>query len=307
MLRITSIGECMIELSAAGDRLWRQDFAGDTYNTAVYLARLLAPEHAEVGYLTALGDDPISDEMLARWRDEGIDTQAVQRLPGRLPGLYVIRTDSRGERQFFYWRDRAAARSLMDDRTAIERALASSGLVYLSGITLAILSDDARSALLESLRDARQRQCQIAFDPNYRPRLWPDPQAARAVFAEAMSLATTAMPTFPDEQALFGDPTPEHTAARLAAWGVGEIVVKDGSDPCWVRCGDETTTVEAPPAARIVDTTGAGDSFNAGYIAARLRRHQPAAAAAIAHRLAGAVIAHPGAVIPRAAMPALLR
>lgn len=305
MLRIASIGECMIELSSAGDHLWRQKFAGDTYNTAVYLARLLTPGHAEVAYITALGDDPISDEMITNWRSEGVDTGGVQRLPGRLPGLYAIQTDADGERQFFYWRDRAAARSLMDDGAAVEAALASAGMIYLSGITLAILQPDARAALLAALRRARDRQCQIAFDPNFRPRLWPEQEIARSVFDEVMSLATMAMPTFPDEQQLFGDDNPAATAERLTGLGVAEVVVKDGSEPCLIRQGTTTTTVNTPAAARVVDTTGAGDSFNAGYIAARVQGIEPASAAAQAHRLAGSVIGYPGAVIPTEAMPDL--
>src|SRR5258707_2128696 len=94
MTRVACIGECMIELKQAGSGLFSRGYGGDTLNTAVYLARL----GAGVDYITALGDDPLSDEMIARWAAEGVGTGLVVRLRGKLPGLYMIQTDVQGER-----------------------------------------------------------------------------------------------------------------------------------------------------------------------------------------------------------------
>ena len=102
-MRVASIGECMIEIAVKPGGDAQLASGGDTLNTAVYLAR----QGVAVDYVTALGDDPYSDEMLARWQAEGVGTGLVPRLPGRVPGLYMIRTDDRGERTFHYWRDRA--------------------------------------------------------------------------------------------------------------------------------------------------------------------------------------------------------
>ena len=122
MASVACIGECMVELRQAqggqyagqavgqGGGLYSRGFGGDTLNTAVYLARL----EVKVDYLTALGDDALSDEMMAAWTAEGVGTRRVLRLPGKLPGLYMIQLDAKGERQFFHWRDSAAARRLMD-------------------------------------------------------------------------------------------------------------------------------------------------------------------------------------------------
>jgi len=88
MVRVACIGECMIELSEHADGSLTRSYGGDTLNTALYMARLGTP----VDYVTALGDDGWSDEMLAAWKAEGIGTAKVLRLPGRLPGLYVIQT-----------------------------------------------------------------------------------------------------------------------------------------------------------------------------------------------------------------------
>src|SRR4051794_13817570 len=104
MAGIASIGECMIELRQMPDGSLTRFYGGDTLNTAVYLARL----GAAVDYVTALGDDPLSDEMIAGWRDEQIGTTRVVRLAGKLPGLYMIETNSAGERRFYHWREASA-------------------------------------------------------------------------------------------------------------------------------------------------------------------------------------------------------
>jgi 2-dehydro-3-deoxygluconokinase len=302
MLRIASIGECMIELSdtVAADGRMRRTFGGDTLNTAVYLARCLRDRAAEVHYVTALGDDPFSDEMLSAWRAEGVRTDLVLRLPGRLPGLYIIRTDAGGERSFHYWRNAAAARQMLGEGRpeALAASLGGFDLVYLSGITLAILEGDSRERLLALLARLRDDGTRIAFDTNYRPRLWPDRDAARETVTRTFRLTDIALPTFDDEAALFGDPDPEATAARLHGLGVAEVVVKCGGDPCLLSLEERQARVPGETVARPVDTTAAGDSFNAAYLAARLTGASAEDAARAGHRLAARVIATRGAIIP---------
>ena len=162
--RIACIGECMVELREMPDGTLQRGWGGDTLNTALYLARL----GMAVDYVTALGDDGWSDEMLTRWREEGIGTGLVQQLPGRLPGLYIIQTDANGERRFLYWRDSAAARGLFDHLDP--RSLDVFDVLYLSGITLSIYDEHARAALFQALADASKRGARIVFDTNFRPR-----------------------------------------------------------------------------------------------------------------------------------------
>lgn len=307
MLRIASIGECMIELSetapgaGSSSGSMHRTFGGDTLNTAVYLARSLGNRAAEVHYVTALGDDPFSAEMLQAWQDEGLQTDLVFRLPGRLPGLYIIRTDETGERTFHYWRSAAAARELFRAEQAESLAGDLSGfdLVYLSGITLGILDAESRQRLFALLEAVKHAGCDVAFDTNYRPRLWQDRAEAQDAVSKVLSLAAISLPTFDDEAALFGDETPEATAARLHGLGVEEVVVKCGGEPCLIsRKTGGQERVAGQRVARPVDTTAAGDSFNGAYLAARLGGAAPAEAAAAGHRLAARVIATKGAIIP---------
>lgn len=306
--RIAAFGECMIEISDLGDGGAERRFGGDSLNTAVYLARLGARSGLRVRYLTALGDDPWSDAMIAEWRSEGIDTELVARLPGALPGLYMIRTDPAGERSFHYWRQNAAARRFWraTDGEALRAALRDCALVYLSGISLSITPEADRERLYEALADARAAGAMIAFDGNYRPRGWPDPAAARAAFDRLYPLVDLALPTFEDEKALYGDGDVAACQARLRAHGVGEIAVKLGAEGASVLAGGEPEHVPGERDVAVRDTTAAGDSFNAAYLAARLAGAAPAEAVRAGHRLAARVIGHRGAIMPREAMADML-
>lgn len=305
---IYAIGECMIELQrgAAGAGTMDYRFGGDTLNAAVYMARLLDPGVARVAYVTGLGVDGMSDEMLAAWEGEGIDTAAVLRLPDRLPGIYLIELDDGGERRFHYWRRDSAARAWIGapGGAAVLERLEHARALYLSGISLAILEPADRARLVAALARCRANGGLVVFDNNYRPRLWPDAGAARAAYAEALRHADLALLTLDDEALLYGSDDAGAAIARARELGVGEVVIKRGGASCLVWHDGRLLDVAPAPVARVVDTTAAGDSFGAAYVAARLSGHGPEPAARAGHRLAGAVIGERGAIIGRAAMPA---
>jgi 2-dehydro-3-deoxygluconokinase len=292
---IASVGECMIELSGADAGLWRMGFAGDSLNTLWALRALT--DAAPADYVSAFGDDPFSRDQMAFFAANGIGIASSPVIPGARPGLYAI-TLAGAERSFTYWRSDAAARRLADDPGALEKSLDNRALVYFSGISLAILEPHARAALLAALGRARRRGSLIAFDPNYRPRLWTNAETARATVIEALQLTDIALPTFPDEQALFGDRDPEATAVRIQTLGAGEIVVKNGEAPAFVLGNGGKGSVPATHVPSPVDTTGAGDSFNGAYLSARLLGIPPVAATKRAHRVAGAVVQVRGALAP---------
>lgn len=295
---VAFVGEAMIELASVGDGLLRPGVAGDSYNAAVYLARLVRPQGGHVAFVTALGDDPQSDRILAALVAEGIDTGLIERIPGAAPGLYMIELDAQGERSFSYWRSASAARRLFSLPGGLRpEALSRFGMVCLSAISLAILAPSARAALRDWARGYRAAGGRIAFDSNYRPRLWEDAATARAEIGAFWAVTDIALPSLDDEQALFGDADAAAVAARLAAAGVRYGALKCGAAGPLALDGS-LRRLPVAPVADVVDTTAAGDSFDAGFLAAVLAGADIMAAMAAGHALATRVIRHPGAILP---------
>lgn len=294
-LSIACIGECMVELTGPPFAELQQGFGGDTYNTAVYLRRCL-PETVSVHYLTAIGEDPLSDALLNAWQQEGIQADLCRRLPNKLPGLYQIFVDDEGERKFLYWRNDSAAKYLFDGQQpeTLATQLATFDWVYLSGITLAILTPSGRRCLFDALALYRDNGGKIAFDNNYRPTLWPSKHESQQAYRTMLNLTDVALLTEDDERLHFelqtSDEIFDHTHCR-------EMVLKRGADACLVMTDDQLDEVPAIRVSTVVDTTAAGDSFAAGYLAKRLLGAEPADAARWGHNVAAQVIQAPGAVI----------
>lgn len=298
MTDVILIGECMVELGLEGGGRAALAYAGDTFNTAVYLSRL----GVACAYGTAVGQgDPFSAGILELMAAEGVGRDLVVEAPGRLPGLYAIQRDARGERSFFYWREASPARDYMTlaDGPVLQAAMDAAKAVYVSAITLAILGEAGRDALRQRLHQARGAGADLVLDTNYRARLWPDAASARAAIEALAPLCRIISTSEQDLEDLgLGD-----QAARAWAKAGAEVVLRK-QDRAVLIFADGNTGWSAPgPPIAVVDATGAGDAFNAGYLAARMAGQDPRDAVTAARRLASVVVQHRGAIIPKAAMP----
>ncbi len=321
--RIVCIGEAMLELSRK-ENGWKLGYGGDTLNTAIHLARA----GHDVAYLTAIGGDPLSAGLKVEWAAEGLDTSLVLDHPTRSTGLYAINTDDKGERSFSYWRDTSAAREMFA-LAGMADALANAelaDLVVYSLISLAILPPEGREQLFAVCRRVRARGGKVAFDGNYRPRLWTISDGARTARDAAIACADIGLPTLEDEVALSGNP-PHHaelgsasmpqtsSGSQIEAWtlkqaqghnrgadevnvhwtslGCSETIVKLGERGCRLPDG---TTLPPPEILQPVDTSGAGDAFNGGYLGARMNGANVEEAALAGHRCAGWCVMRDGAI-----------
>ncbi len=303
VLRIVGIGEAMVELSPAGEGLYRLGFAGDTFNTVWHMAQLLG-DLASVGFCTRIGTDALSDRFAGELAADGLDPRVVGRDEARHMGLYLI-TLSGTERSFQYWRGESAARTLADQPARLEESLAGASLIHVSGITLAILAPSARERLLQSVVSARRAGGRVSFDPNVRPALWPSLDAARSAILAMVGNADVVLPSFDDERLLWGDASPADTVRRYCDLGVAETVVKNGSGPVICAMPGEQYWRPTPPVDDIVDTTGAGDAFNAGYLAARCQGRGQREAVAAGQAVSAAVLRSAGARAQRETIQAL--
>ena len=298
--RAICVGEVLIELARGGDGTFAPSCGSDAFNTAIYLARA----GLDVGFATAVGDDSYSDSVLALAAAEGISSDLILRVPGRLPALSLADRNPAGARTMSYWRDGAPAGELFElpEWMRVADGLTKARFIYFTGITLSLYSANGLGRFFAVLEVARQQGTKVAFDGNFRPAGWRgDLARTRTVFMEALKRVDIALPAFDDEAVLWGDPSPESTVARLQAFGIGEIVVKNGPNSALVATGASQEFVPVPEVLVPVDTTAAGDGFNAGYLAARLSGSDPVQAVGAAHHLAGSVIRHPGALLPRTA------
>ncbi|MGI4745783.1 MAG: sugar kinase [Janthinobacterium lividum] len=294
---LVAIGECMVEIAPAGDGNYQFGYAGDTFNAA-WACKMLSPADDAVRYVTAIGTDWISDQLLEFVAGSGLDLSAVTRDPARSVGLYAVKLDN-GERSFAYWRSGSAATALADDTDFLESSLQGASHALFSGITLAILPPNGRRNLYQALSKARDRGTRIVLDSNYRARLWPSAAMARAELTKFSEISDCVLPSFSDEAELFGDTNPEMTADRFADLGVDEVIVKNGSAPALCVWGEHREFVPSILVDQVVDTTGAGDAFNGAYLAARSQGMVPSVAAAFAHDVAAISVQTRGALIPR--------
>ncbi|SPF78004.1 sugar kinase [Pseudoprimorskyibacter insulae] len=290
-----ALGECMIEIAPATDGLCRMGYAGDTFNTAWYARRLLG-EDWTVAYGTCVGTDAASDGMLGFIAGEGVDTSAIRRVSDRTVGLYTIALKD-GERSFSYWRGQSAAKTMADNEAWLEATLTGRDVIHFSGITLAILAPDARQRFCAAVAKARANGAFVSFDTNLRPRLWESEQAMKDGLTLGASVADCVLPSFDEEEALFGDATPEATIERYRKGGATVIAVKNGGGDVTVWSAE--TGIETTQTLKVtqVDSTAAGDSFGAGFLCALRTGAPPKIAAQQACALAAQVIQHKGAIV----------
>lgn len=300
---VLGIGEAMVEFAPVGGDTYRRGFAGDTLNTCWHMAQILGA-NARVGYFTKVGVDSFSEQLVAFIEASQMDAGRIVRDAERHLGLYVIGLTG-AERHFTYWRESSAARRMADDLACLVDATRDCGLIHVSGITLAVIGEGGRRHLFDALAQARSAGTVVSFDPNVRLRLWRDVSELRAATQSMLEVVDIALPSFDDEALVWGDPDPDATLTRLERAGVGEIVVKNGASDAVYAVAGHRGRSPTPPVATIRDTTGAGDSFNSGYLAARLMGLEPLASCEIGQQVAAEVIGHYGALAPRAALSAV--
>lgn len=296
MKRILVVGEPLVELLEGPAGTICRGFGGDALNLAVYLARESPEVH--VGLASAVGDDRDSDALLTLCRDEGVDDSHIRRMAGTGLGRYRVTVDRSGERAFEYQRSESPFRGALDDDDALTDHAAVDVLCF-SGITVAVLHDAGRRNLFGFATAVRDSGGIVVYDPNHRPALWADGADAREWTMRIARNADVLLASGEDGRRLTDADTALEIAQAFRAMGAREVVVTDGSGPCVVATEGALETVDAIQSGEVTDTTAAGDAFDAGYIAARLRDETPARSAAAGHALAATVVGHRGALAPK--------
>lgn len=300
MKTICFLGECMVELRAKDENTMHQSFAGDVYNSAVYLKRCFGDVSTAI--ITAVGQDGLSDKMVNRFKSENIEPQFVFKHPSKAPGIYLIETDEKGERSFTYWRSDSAARKVVefiDDKTLEQ--LSKADMFFFSGISLAVIEDVAREKFWQVLEKLKLAGVRVVFDPNYRARLWNSASEAKEQFDKAFSMANIALPGVEDFKELYGINSAQGVVEFCQPFQLEELIVKNGPESVVSYSQGALLSHDIVPVTNVVDTTSAGDAFNGVYLGSRLIGQPISESIQLAATAAGTVIQHPGAIAPKQA------
>jgi len=296
--RIYLFGECMVELIQSSTDEMHQSFAGDVYNTAVYLKR--AFDQIDVGLVTAIGADNMSQRMLDKFAQEQINCDFVFQSENYLPGLYSIETDEQGERSFAYWRNNSAARQVMQfiDESIVDK-LSDGDIFFFSGISIAVVDSNYNAALWKMITELKFKGVKIVFDPNYRAVLWDSPQEAKDQFEFAFSLADIVLPSVDDFSRLYQISSAEEVQRYFESYTLKELIIKNGEKGIDVVVDGTVEHFKNEPVKKVVDTTSAGDSFNGLYLGSRAVGMNIKKSIELASKSAAYVIQHKGAIVPR--------
>jgi 2-dehydro-3-deoxygluconokinase len=291
--RVLIVGEPLVELLEDPPGTVRRGFGGDALNLAVYLKRESPELHVILA--SAIGDDPDSDALLALCRDEGIDDSQLRRVAGAQLGVYRVTVDATGERSFTYERNQSPFRGALDGDDVLPDPAGVDALCF-SGIAMAVLRDAGRRTLVSYAVAVHERGGMVVYDPNHRPALWTDDDDARAWIARIAPTVDVLLGSTEDGRRLTDGATPRAIADAFRAMGPREVVVTDASNPCVIVAEDTVTEVLPIPPDQVIDTTAAGDAFDAGYVAARLRGRSVSASAVAGHAVAARAVTHRGAI-----------
>ena len=293
---IAIVGEVMIEFAPTGEKTFAMGVAGDTYNTACTIAGL----GINVTYITSLGSGRFAQVIRDHAQNRGVTLLKPIGNQQRTPGLYVITNDRSGERCFDYWRRDSAAKAFLSSVDLLNGLLSQvidKKYLYLSGITLALLSEECRAMLLRFLARYRSQGGRVVFDPNYRPTLWDNKNTAAAAITDIQQQVDVYLPGFDEEKLLFNYSSPADAVTALAAINAREVVIKNGVESCILIAHSRPQYLPITPSSSIIDATGAGDTFNGGYIASRIKGLMPLQATTVAIAVAAEILTIPGGVL----------
>ena len=272
-----------------GRVLYLEGHGGDTSNAGIAAAR----QGARVGYITAIGDDAPGGSLMALWAREGVDTSTVVRTDRALTAVYFVTHDERGHHFLHYRKDSPAALYVPADLP--RQAIAAAKIFFASGISQGI-SSSAADAVFAAIEVARGAGGKVAYDTNYRPRLWPSARAA-AVMHGAIARAEYVFPGMEDVVVLTGLTDPDAILDFYLGLGPTVVVLKMGEDGAYLGLPDRRVRIPPHPVA-VVDATGAGDALCGAFLARTLAGDAPEAAARYAVVAAALKCTGYGAVAP---------
>lgn len=270
MLDVISLGETMVLFSPMNSgslkyvNYFRKQIGGAESNFAIGMARL----GYKAGWISKVGDDTFGEYIVSFIRGEGVDTSMVKKDGTAPTGVYFKEFHETKDTRVFYYRKGSAASNITPEDLD-EKYIASAKYLHITGIT-PVLSESARRTVLKAIEIAKKNNVKISFDPNLRKKLCSEENLIKYTL-EIIGSADIVFPGYKEAKFLFGDEEPEELCKKILNLGPEIVAMKLGKDGCIVANKNKIQHIRGVKIDKVVDTIGAGDGFNAGFVAGLLQ------------------------------------
>ena len=293
-IKICAIGECMMELSNAKHALYSQSIAGDTLNFSSYLDKNIF----DISYFTAVGISEISKRVISFLQKQKIKTNLVSQISSHEVGLYLIENSKIGEKIFYYWRDNSAAKFFFNNQNIkkCQNQLKKFQYVYFSGITLSLFDDNNFHKFLILIEFLKKKQIKIMFDFNIRIKKW-SKKKLFSYFSKTLPFVDILFSSGEDLNFLKGNASLRTFKNLIQKYNIEHAIYRNNARLNYSFYKDESYFIKNKIKNKVVDTSGAGDGYNATYISKFIKFNDPQKALHAASEIGAKIVMKKGAIV----------
>ena len=294
-IKICAIGESMIEITNIQGSKFVQSFAGDTLNFLSYLNK----KNISADYLTAVGGSKINKDFFYLLKSRSISNKFIHVDNKNETGLYLIKNDNKGEKSFYYWRDNSAAKIHLNklNYNKISVALKKYDYLYFSGITLSVISNKKQNELLYAIKKIKNHNVKIIFDLNVRVKRW----LSKKTLTNSMNLFLPYIDILfcsgEDIKNWKNNQSLEFFKKFVKFYNIKHAIFRQNASKNYVFLNNSLYQIMNKTKKKIIDSSGAGDGYNAAYISEYLISNDVYRSLKSAHFLGSKIVMKKGAIV----------
>lgn len=293
-INVCSIGEAMIEISNIKKSLYNQSFAGDTLNFCNYLDK----KKLNAFFLSAIGKSEINQLLLDFVKSKKISTKYIKQINQFEVGLYLIKNKDNGEKQFFYWRDESAAKQYFNniDFLNLYKELKNFDYIYFSGITLSIIHISKLNNFIKLLKLLKNKKIKIVFDLNIRPSRW-NKKNLNIFLDSVLKFVDICFLSGEDMNYWKNKNNIKSYEQIVRKYKIKHSIFRKNAEYTYVFLNKTRYVFKNKLIKKVVDTSGAGDGFNAAYLSNFIVNNDPVLALKAGSSLGSKIVMKKGAIV----------
>ena len=292
--KICSIGEAMIEISNIKDSFYNQSFAGDTLNFCNYLDK----KKLNAFFLSAIGKSEINQSLLEFVKSKKISTKHIKQINQFEVGLYLIKNKINGEKQFFYWRNESAAKQYFNsiDFLNLYKELKNFDYIYFSGITLSIIHISKLNNFIKLLKLLKSKKIKIVFDFNIRPSRW-NKKNLNIFLDSVLKIVDICFLSGEDMNYWKNKNNIKSYEQIVRKYKIKHSIFRKNAKYTYLFLNKTRYVFKNKLIKKVVDTSGAGDGFNAAYLSNFIVNNDPVLALKAGSSLGSKIVMKKGAIV----------